>query len=130
MAADTCMRSVSLGSSGLMHGSEGVRSRVDIKTDLFLWKQVDFTMLLGSRRGIIPLGLVLALRLDWLLHRNCRAAAHEGIIYLVQDHKQAEARGSNLFPLQASSAGITQGSAVACQDSPGHSPPWRLEVNN
>lgn len=103
---------------------------MDIKTDLFLWKQVDFNVLLGSRRGIIPLGLVLALRLDWLLHCNCRAAAHEGIIYLVWDHKQAEARGSNLFPLQASSAGITQGSAIACQDSLGHSPPWHLVVKN
>lgn len=47
-------------------------------------------MLEGSRRGIIPLGLVLALRLDWLLHCNCRAAAHEGIIYLVPDHKQGD----------------------------------------
>jgi len=50
----------------------------------------DFTMLQGSRRGIIPLGLVLNLGLDWLLHCSCGAAAHEGIIYLVSDHNYGE----------------------------------------
>lgn len=45
-------------------------------------------MLQGARRGIIPLGLVLALGLDCLLHCDCRAAAHEGIICLVGDHNQ------------------------------------------
>lgn len=85
-------------------------------------------MLEGSRRGIIPLGLVLALRLDWLLHCNCRAAAHEGIIYLVPDHKQGE---KHVDPIRSHRGLPLQGQhQVACQDSPGHSPPWHLETKD
>lgn len=78
IAADTWLKPQQLGADAHQWGMQEL---CGYQTDLFLWKQWISPCFREVGGELSPPGLVLALRLDWLLHNNCRAAAHEGIIY-------------------------------------------------